>query len=246
MAGPRQTLEDVDHICGDIFIRDSGNAGSILESLNVHYDAVVRHVDDLLGCFVDDLRGTAIMDNTLLVVVSDHGESLGERNWIGHNLMHVQQLFVPWIMRGPGLPRGKVVEDRAQLVDLVPTLLDYLGLSNEHYLSGISLMSAVKGRDNQTEERLRVCESGRGRALLRGPWILEQSNRAPELLYRFDLDPLARRNKLHQQVQLRNDLVEEYRALLVEHGIVPGARKEEQVIPDEQTLEKLRSLGYVN
>jgi arylsulfatase A-like enzyme len=206
----------------------------------------IRYTDELLGAFLEDLRENAALAETVVVVISDHGESLGERGWVGHQLVHAPQLFVPWIMTGPGLPRGRVVEAPAQLVDMVPTLLDYLDLtpSKGRYM-GESLMTAVRGEGSVSKDRLRYCEMGTERAILKGPWALEQRSGAPDVLYRYRTDPLATRARVVRSSGVRNSILQEYLDLLALHGANLTDLPEEPE-PDERTLEQLRSLGYVN
>lgn len=94
------------------------------------YDAELAYIDDqverLLASFDDD--------NTLVVVIGDHGESLDEHGEAGHGLyVYDATQHVPYFMAGPGIEAG-VVEEVVSQVDLLPTVLDYLGLDP---LSGI-------------------------------------------------------------------------------------------------------------
>ena len=65
------------------------------EHVEVHYDAGVRRVDDALGDFLDWLESTGRLRDTAVIVTSDHGESLGERSFVGHGELYDNQLHVP-------------------------------------------------------------------------------------------------------------------------------------------------------
>jgi arylsulfatase A-like enzyme len=98
------------------------------------YDGEIRYVDRELGRLVDALRAAGLLDDTLLVVTADHGESLGEhRYWFEHGMYAYENTCrVPLIVRlpapaGAAPPQG-VREGEISLADLAPTLLDVLDL----------------------------------------------------------------------------------------------------------------------
>lgn len=149
-------------------------------------------------------------------------------------------------MAGPGLPAPRVVEAPAQLVDVMPTLLDLLGLPPPPGLAGMSLMPAVRGI-GAVPDRLRVCEIRGARALLRGPWVLVQRirDRAPLWLYRRDLDPEAARNL----VSLNPEVVAAMQAAWEETadrlGVDSGDLPADEAVADEAVRRELRTLGYL-
>ncbi len=94
------------------------------------YDAEIRYVDYHLQYAMASLQRMGLLENTLVVVLSDHGESMVEHNTYmshGHNA-HNTQALVPLIFRHQALPRGVVIADKVELVDLLPTLLTLLGV----------------------------------------------------------------------------------------------------------------------
>lgn len=111
------------------------------------YDAEIAYTDRLVGRLFDLLKQQKIDDNTLIVVVGDHGESLGEHGEITHGYMlHDSTLRVPLIIsdpRRPALP--KKVATPVTLVDLFPTLLSAGGAKVPGDCSGQSLLPALNG-----------------------------------------------------------------------------------------------------
>ena len=97
-----------------------------------NYEKNVATMDRYLGELVDKLDSLGIGDETLLVVVSDHGEGLFEHDIVGHaSNVYEDQLRIVWMMRGAGLPEGHVIADRPGLmIDVAPTILDIVGLSH--------------------------------------------------------------------------------------------------------------------
>ncbi len=109
------------------------------------YAGEVAYTDAVLGKMVDELSKRGDLSATLLAVVGDHGEGLGEHGEMTHSLLiYNSTLHVPMLLRGPGLePAGRVVPDLVRIIDLAPTLLDYLDLSPAHG-EGVSLRSLIE------------------------------------------------------------------------------------------------------
>jgi arylsulfatase A-like enzyme len=94
----------------------------------------------MLGRLIDTLRAAGQLDRTAIVVTADHGESLGEHGETTHGLFAYEStLHVPMILSGPAIGPA-VVEDRVGHVDLLPTLLDLVGVKPPEMLEGRSLI----------------------------------------------------------------------------------------------------------
>jgi len=118
-----------------------------------HYDAGILSADAHLGAFLDGLRARGLYERALIVVTSDHGESLGERGLYGHGGLTLEQLLVPLIVKPPQswelTPRK--IDEPVELVDLYPTLCALAGLPVPGDLDGRSLLPTltrgVPGKD---------------------------------------------------------------------------------------------------
>ncbi len=109
------------------------------------YDNEVAFTDAQLGKLLDRLRAAGQLDSTLIVIVADHGESLGEHGEATHGLFAYEAtLRIPLIVAGPSI-RPAVVGAAAGQVDLVPTVLDLLGVQNPAQVDGRSLLAALRG-----------------------------------------------------------------------------------------------------
>lgn len=95
------------------------------------YEAEIATADLLVGRLIAALEGAGILDGTLVIVTSDHGENIGDHGMIDHLLsMYDTTIHVPLIMRYPKRFRsGSVNEELVSLVDVVPTVLDISGLA---------------------------------------------------------------------------------------------------------------------
>ncbi|MFY9824222.1 MAG: sulfatase, partial [Thermoanaerobaculia bacterium] len=109
------------------------------------YDAEIAANDDAFGALIDLLVQRGLWDDTVVVFVSDHGEEFSDHGgWEHGKTLHNEMLDVPLIVRIPGVG-GKVVEQQAQQVDVVPTILDALGLQVPAGLEGQSLLARGDG-----------------------------------------------------------------------------------------------------
>jgi arylsulfatase A-like enzyme len=114
-----------------------------------HYDGGLAYLDDRLGRLLDALRADGVLDETLLVVIADHGEVLDEHGaeWFSHDPWLVDEnVRVPFLLRLPGAARaGTRVPDLVSQVDVLPTLLARAGLAPPPGLSGLDLSRALEG-----------------------------------------------------------------------------------------------------
>lgn len=115
------------------------------------YDAEIRSVDAAIGRLVDGLRERGMLEKTILVVTSDHGDSLGERVRIGEHTsnLHDETLRVPLIIRLPGKAlAGTRIRPQVRLIDVMPTLLELTGQEVPRQCMGRSLLPLVAGRES--------------------------------------------------------------------------------------------------
>ena len=74
------------------------------------YDDCIAFLDDQLGRLLDELRGQGLLDNTLVIITSDHGESFGDHGVFGHGTgLYLDQIAVPLVILSPDAPAGRIV-----------------------------------------------------------------------------------------------------------------------------------------
>ncbi len=116
--------------------------------LKAEYDTSLVYCDTVIGQILDDLDTQGVLENTIIVFSSDHGELLGED---GHSLNHYsggytdEQIHTPLIMAGPGLPKGRRVEALTENTDILPTLYELIGANTPAEFDGKSLVSLAHG-----------------------------------------------------------------------------------------------------
>ncbi len=106
------------------------------------YDDCIAFLDDQLGRLLEDLRSQGLLDKTLVIITSDHGEAFGDHQYFLHgNSVYLDQIAVPLVILAPGEPAGRVVFDGVTLRDLPATVVDLLGFSAGSPFPGHSLAS---------------------------------------------------------------------------------------------------------
>jgi arylsulfatase A-like enzyme len=108
------------------------------------YLASVSFADHMVGLVVDALDASGYADNTIVVVFSDHGYHLGEKDITGKNTLWERSTRVPLIVAGPGVTRGARTNEPAEILDVYPTLAAMAGISTPDTLEGRSLVPQLR------------------------------------------------------------------------------------------------------
>jgi choline-sulfatase len=210
------------------------------------YAGEIYFADTELGRLLRILNRKFAADRTLLVVTSDHGESLGEHGEITHTLtIYDATQKVPLLMKGPGVPDGRVVDAQVRLVDVAPTILSLSGLPAIERTTGQDLGPWMRGeRVDGLEAYVETLETD-----LAYGWSPVLGLRTDEYkylrtvrpeLYALDTDP----HELNDVAASQPEELKKFDAALETHlsgalPVVPNA-----VAPPEE-IALLESLGYV-
>lgn len=214
------------------------------------YDAEISAADEGLGLLLDGLAQRGELDDTLVIVTADHGESLGEHDEKTHAIfIYDATIHIPLILRAPGLvPEGLRVKTPVHQVDLMPTVLGALGLPGGESTQGLDLRPLLTG--GTLPERALYAESllseiGFGMAPLYSAraegfkWI-----RAPRPeLYDLGQDPRELTNLAGDDRRRGRRLDQQLDELLAQSAA--RAIAADQQVMDQETLETLQALGYL-
>lgn len=127
----------------------SGVEGAEARRSMAAYYACAVSVDDCVARIVARCRELGILDNTVLIYTSDHGENLYEHGLIEKHNMLDPAARVPFVISAPWLlPRGEVRNDPASLIDMLPTFCELSGVQAPPAVEGVSLLPAIEGRND--------------------------------------------------------------------------------------------------
>jgi arylsulfatase A-like enzyme/Tfp pilus assembly protein PilF len=213
------------------------------------YDGEIAYADSALGKFLEYLKKQGWYDGALIVVVGDHGEGLGEHHEDTHGIfLYDSTTHVPLIVKLPSNRNaGKQVEAQVRTTDIVPTILELLGVPAPQKLDGASLVPLFSGSEEiartafgQTDYPLRFGWAPLRSVRTAGLKFIEAPN--PEL---YDLRSDA--GELHNQYEPWNANVQKLRKSLAELNAASPARdaRPSAAAVPAGTIDELHALGYL-
>ncbi len=224
--------------------------GYLKDFINRPYDGEVAYMDHYIGEIVRSLRAKGLLGRTLIILAGDHGEAFGERGEAGHGIfLYEMAMQVPFILYAENrIPAGKIVRSRVRLIDIFPTILDMLDLSEGGGggVDGTSLIPIIEGqRKKDLDSYLETFYPRENHGwsellgLVSGKWKYIEAPR-PEL-YDLDDDP----EEIKNLIAAESDIAAQMKKILEEiiqkgTGMGSGGRT---LTAEEE--ERLRSLGYI-
>ena len=212
------------------------------------YDGEIAFTDAQIGRVIQWLRASGRDADTVVVVLADHGEGLGDHHELMHAVLVYQSTMrVPLIVSGPGVPRGVVVPTRTATLDVLPTVMNLLGFESDRTLLGRDLRPLMNARAVSSDPlygeslfgRLN-CHWATLRSWMKDDWKLIIGSE-PEL-YNLAEDPQEQHDLARADPQRVTRMSEDLRRAL--QRIAPeGDRAQPNPVTAEQE-ERLRSLGY--
>lgn len=209
------------------------------------YSGEVAYVDNQLGRLFSFLEANRLFEETIIILTGDHGESLGEHGESTHGYFaYNSTLWVPLIIAFPGIKPGRN-NDYVFHIDLFPTVCELINADKPRVLQGISLVPLIKGKKlprRQVYFEALYAYYNRGWAPVKGFFEARKKFIDCPLPEFYDLEAdFDEKNNLISQVKLDG-----YRQKLekLEKSLSNSKGSKKQII-DADTLEKLRSLGYV-
>ncbi len=225
------------------------------------YDTEVAAVDEAVGRLIRGLETRIARDEMIVVFAADHGESLGEHDYWGHGrFLYEPSLRIPMGIRWKGTVEQRVIDRQATILDIAPTILELLGLEVPASFAGLSWAAAVEGGELPPERT--ICyqahkgavhgdgdhERKRSKGLLSvgivngdRKEILRVKN-GDHLLFDLATDPGELENLLVADAQPSDQLIECLGT--VSEGLGALDRLTSKKLDDE-TVEQLRALGYI-
>lgn len=215
------------------------------------YAGEIAYADHWIAEVIAKLKELGLYDSALIIVTSDHGESLVEHGELTHGyFIYHSTTMVPLIIKPPGQWEPSTIEDNVALIDIVPTILDCAGIPTPRHIHGESLAPYFSGQKERAGEKYIYSESfvatGLGCAPVLGletrEWKFIQSVK-PEL---YDLlgDPGETQNVIHLHDRQARLLQEQLKGVLEENTRTVSG--ETRLAPDRESIDRLGTLGYLD
>lgn len=233
------------------------------------YDGEILHNDKSFELLIGKLRQLGVLDNTLVIVLSDHGEEFWDHGWTAHGHSLYQELthslFLMW---NPKLfPSARRIAEPVQLIDVMPTVLDVLGLRPPAIIQGQSLVSLARGQKFQRHGTVMSSRFAHPAAQATGAVLENQTNTYAlldakwKLIYRdrakvVGINQVELYDRAADRTEKRNVSAQnssEVERRMSEVGKWLDAQKQIRTLLgrgpnstlDQKTIEHLRSLGYL-
>ena len=223
------------------------------------YAGEVASVDDRVGRILDALRERELLEKTFVIFTSDHGDEFRDHRGWGHGSSYFQELVhIPMIIMGPGIEKGRVIEQRLSHLDLMPTLSELLGLEYQGNFQGESyaplLLDPIRQKDRliylSGEHKMRLDVSD---AVVLGDHklILSRDSKGTTL-YDLESDPDETVDTADELPKLTKHLNRQLHAVCQENRakkqqVEEVRRSSNDRLGDEEdeTLRALKAIGYV-
>jgi len=226
------------------------------------YDGEIAYVDSVVGKLLGQLRTREVYDHSLIAVMSDHGEALGEHGESSHGVfLYDETIHVPLLFKLPGeRSAGRRIESRVRLVDVLPTMLEVAGVPVPKDVQGESLLALMKaasavatavGRGSTASaDRPSYAESDYPhrtfgwsslRALRTGKYLFIDAPH--QEVYDQSADPQAQHNLAASSEAVADILATQLETFRQKTG---SSREAPKSSMDPDLQEKLSALGYVS
>lgn len=215
------------------------------------YLGEVAYVDYSLGNFFNFLKEEKIFNNLFIILTSDHGEAFGEHNEVNHStFIYDTTLHIPLIIKAnKSVFKNKIIFNQVSLVDIMPTILDFLNIKIPNFCQGKSLLPYIKGNNKEKSSSSIYLETyapflDYNWSSLIGwrnyPW---KYIKAPnEELYKLDTDP----NEINNLISYYPNIAKQMRKELSLFLSKQKQKQQEFLSLNNKDLEKLKALGYIS
>lgn len=207
---------------------------TVLRQIRALYEGNVRAADGEFGRLLEHLERRGMAGRTIVVVASDHGESLGAHQLIGHNELFYPVLHTPLMVFAPGA-RATRRSQPVMNVDVMPTVLGLLGKPIPDGIRGTNAFAQLD------PERPQYAEYSSRKTLIRGRWKLTLKGARHQTIALHDLEEDA--DETEDLSRERPEIVKELREIA--EGISRVSLANESDVPDSQVIEQLKALGYI-
>ncbi len=181
------------------------------------YCGAIRLIDDRVGLMLDALEERGMLENTIVLFSSDHGEMLGDHGLYTKSVAYEASVRVPLIVAGPGVEGGRVSDGLVELIDVNPTICELAGLPPQENVDARSVAPLLRGETDEHREDA-VSAITNFRAIRTRRYKLIDNYNAPDELYDLQEDPDELRNVAADRPKVVSELRRRLHARFLEGG----------------------------
>ncbi|EMR73863.1 arylsulfatase A family protein [Thaumarchaeota archaeon SCGC AB-539-E09] len=250
LSSEKINSKDAYNIWWKMLIDPSAITNEELTNITDLYDGEIKYLDHVLGNLFNNLKKMDIYDNSIIIVTSDHGEELGDHGDIGHHnaKLYEEIIHIPLMIRFSRKKNsGKKIDNLVSLLDIAPTVADFLGSKIPDEWMGNNLIPILTNDTNEASNGV-ISEGKIKRGLntlsyrsKKWKYIFNEANNKHEL-YAIIHDPKEKQNLS----ALKPNVVQKFRTIIYEHLKNTGNPISISYLKnDERLLERLKALGYM-
>jgi arylsulfatase A-like enzyme len=207
---------------------------SELNELIDRYDEEICFVDNEVGKIIKILEKEDLMKNTILVITADHGEALKEKDFIGHGYLYNTVIQIPLIIVNPKTTNYKRIESMVESIDIAPTILRILLIQIPDMFSGNDIFSEKKEFAFSSELPQQI-------AIRSKEYLFKYTIYGKKELYNINNDPY----ELHP-LSNSSQIINKFNILLENYLKLPNRNLNSVKEVDNDTLQEIKSFGYIN
>ena len=220
-----------------------------IEFVRSAYDEEILFVDQQIAELRRGLAARGLLDRALVVLTSDHGEELFDHNGFEHGHAMWQELVnIPFVVWGPEIQPGREMAP-VSLVDVLPTVLEWVGVEATKDLDGISLLPNLLDQETIDDRTLLIESPLYGRphtSVLHWPFkMIVDGDDMPMSIVNLEHDPLETKNILASHAVVGETMAAALHELRRAAARAIALAPDEAATPSGEILERLKSLGYV-
>jgi arylsulfatase A-like enzyme len=231
------------------------------------YDGEIYYTDHFLGRLFEGVKDLGLYENSIIILTSDHGEHFFEHphapaGYVGHFELYDEIVKVPLIIKDSQLPEGRIVDQQVESIDIMPTVLELLGISLAHEIDGENLIQIVEEDFHDDDKRYSFSERyfsspdeydgySEYKMIRKNDWKLllrsAQSSGALKIeLYNLQSDPREKSNLVAEGKEMGKYLFAKLQAWTDIQSRKLYLHPGEEVKLNEELVEQLKALGYIN
>lgn len=197
-------------------------------NLTRSYLACTSFVDSQVKRVLDALEENGLRENTIIVLWSDHGWHIGEKEITGKNTLWDDGTRVPLVFAGPGVVEGQVTGQPAELLDIYPTLVELCGLPEKEGLEGLSLVPQLKDAEAKRERPAITTHNAGNHGIRSENWRYIVYGDGSEELYDMINDPNEWTNLAGDPSY--NKILEEHRKFVPQNDLPPAPNSAARIL----------------
>lgn len=253
------SIQDVDYLITGPYGRRRGLTFQQIYDIVAMYDGEIRYLDDQLRNLFQNLRDRGLYRDSLIVLLSDHGEGFLDHSLMDHgNSLYQELLHVPLLIKLPGnRDAGKRIRNLSRLIDVFPTILDRLQIKPEQVIQGQSLLPLLRGVQVLPQPGFASGAVG-SECIVSGSWklihnaeldkrlsLVPLALKAEYELYNLEIDPQEYGNVADSNPAKREELLNMLQAQRKINDKLNQRMNTQHKPLDHEIEEQLRSLGYI-